>query len=91
MIGKDKVEVKEIGENRSNLEVRFAKRVLGIRQIEIRRDGALRIFAYNMSETESKLFTSLENDVKIKIGGKYTYIDFPNVSKEIITLVTNVL
>lgn len=88
---KDKVEVKEIGENRSNLEVRFAKRVLGIRQIEIRRDGALRIFAYNMSETESKLFTSLENDVKIKIGGKYTYIDFPNVSKEIITLVTNVL
>lgn len=87
----DKIDIKEIAENRSNLEVRLAKRTLGIRQFEIRRDGTMRIFGYNMKADDIKLFTSLGYDVKTKIGGKNTYIDFPNVTAEIISIVTNVL
>lgn len=85
-----RVDVKGIIENRSNLEVQLVKRTNGVRQIEIRRDGSLRIFGYNMSETESKVFTSLSADVKFKVGGKNTYIDFPNITSEMASTIANV-
>lgn len=87
----DKIDIKEIAENRSNLEVRLAKRVMGIRQIEIRRDGTMRIFGYNMKDADIKVFTDIGYDVKSKVGGKNTYIDFPNVTADIISIVMNVL
>ncbi|WEY10209.1 activator of middle period transcription [Escherichia phage LHE83] len=87
----DRIEIREIAENRSNLEVRFAKRTNGIRQIEVRRDGMMRIFGYNMTDKEKQVFTSLNLDVKIKTGGKNTYIDFQNVSSEVIKTVTNAI
>lgn len=87
----DRIEVKEIAENRSNLEVRLAKRTLGIRQFEVRRDGTLRIFGYNMKDADAKVFTSLGYETKFKVGGKNTYIDFPNVTKDMIAIITNAL
>jgi hypothetical protein len=87
----ERIEIKEIAENRSNLEVRLVKRTMGVRQFEIRRDGSMRIFGYNMTEKEIKVFTSIGFDVKVKTGGKNTYIDFPNVTNVIISSVTNVM
>lgn len=87
----DRIEVKEIAENRSNLEVRLAKRTLGIRQFEVRRDGTLRIFGYNMKDVDSKVFIDLGYETKFKVGGKNTYIDFPNVTSEMIAIIANVL
>ncbi|BBC78330.1 MotA-like activator of middle period transcription [Escherichia phage EcS1] len=66
-------EVKEIAENRSNLEVRLVKRTKGIRQIEVRRDGKVRIFGYNMDEALVKAFS--DAGFATKIGGKNVYID----------------
>lgn len=87
----DRIDVKEIAENRSNLEVRLAKRTLGIRQFEVRRDGTLRIFGYNMKDSDAKVFTSLGYETKFKVGGKNTYIDFPNVTKDMIAIIANAL
>ncbi|QEA10753.1 MotA-like activator of middle period transcription [Enterobacter phage vB_EhoM-IME523] len=86
-----RIDLKEIRENRSNLEIQFVKRTLGIRQIEIRRDGSLRIFGYNMSDKDAKIFTSLGYDVKFKVGGKNTYIDFPAVTADIISVIVNAI
>lgn len=66
-------EVKEIAENRSNLEVRLTKRTKGVRQIEVRRDGKVRIFGYNMEESLVKAFETA--GFATKIGGKNVYID----------------
>lgn len=87
----NKIDIKEIAENRSNLEVRLAKRTLGIRQFEIRRDGSMRIFGYNMKEDDIKMFTSLGYDSTSKVGGKNVYIDFPNVTSDIVEIVTNLM
>lgn len=87
----NKVDIKEIAENRSNLEVRLVKRTMGIRQFEIRRDGSMRIFGYNMTADDTKQFENLGYTVNVKVGGKNTYIDFPNVTKDIIEIVTNVM
>lgn len=87
----DRIDVKEIAENRSNLEVRLTKRTNGVRQFEIRRDGTMRIFGYNMKDNEVKLFTSLGYEVNTKVGGKNTYIDFPNITKDMIAIIANVM
>lgn len=87
----ERIELSGIVENRSNLEVRLAKRTMGVRQFEIRRDGSMRIFGYNMADSEVKVFTSTGYDVKVKVGGKNTYIDFPNVTAEIVSIVTNLM
>lgn len=87
----ERIELNGIVENRSNLEVRLAKRTMGVRQFEIRRDGSMRIFGYNMADSEVKVFTSTGYDVKVKVGGKNTYIDFPNVTAEIVSIVTNLM
>lgn len=78
------VEVKEIAENRSNLEIRLTKRTKGIRQIEIRRDGSIRIFGYNMDETFAKSFSEVSPEFTTKIGGKNIYVDCKNITNEII-------
>lgn len=78
-------EVKEIAENRSNLEVRLTKRTNGIRQIEVRRDGSFRIFGYNMNEDFAKKFVT--DGFTLKVGGKNTYIDFAQATEATIALI----
>lgn len=64
--------VKGVSEDRSNLIVKF-ERVKSLKQVDIRRDGNVRIHAYNAEPKIVKAFTEL--GFRVKVGGKNTYID----------------
>lgn len=68
------IEVKETIVNRSNVEVRLAKRKAGVRQFEVRRDGNYRVFGYNVDQAALDQFIAM--GAKVKQSGKNFYIDF---------------
>lgn len=68
------IEVKETVVNRSNVEVRLAKRKHGVRQIEVRRDGNYRVFAYNINADVLAQYVAM--GAKVKESGKNAYVDF---------------
>lgn len=81
------LDFKGTSEDRSNLIVKF-KRVKTLKQIDIRRDGNIRVHAYNADASIVRKFEEL--GFQVKVGGKNTYID--NVlSEETIMQAINIL
>lgn len=66
-------EIKSVGENRSNLEIRLTKRLNGVRQFEIRRSGMIRVFGYKIPQNNLDKFTAIGASIKNK--GANFYID----------------
>ncbi|QPI13850.1 transcriptional regulator of middle promoters [Serratia phage 4S] len=75
------IEVKETVINRSNVEVRLAKRKHGVRQIEVRRDGNFRIFAYNINAEILAQYEAM--GAKVKVSGKNSYVDLAIASTDL--------
>lgn len=67
------VDVKDVVENRSNLEIRLEKRLNGIRQFEVRHVGTIRIFGYKIPQTTLDKLTAAGAEIKNK--GVNFYID----------------
>ncbi len=81
------IDFKSISEDRSNLIVKF-KRVKTLKQIDVRRDGQIRVHAYNTEQKIVKQFTDV--GFSVKVGGLNTYID-NHMSTENIQHVINIL
>ncbi|WJZ28160.1 MotA-like activator of middle period transcription [Serratia phage 92A1] len=79
------IAVKETVVNRSNVEVRLAKRKHGVRQIEVRRDGNYRVFAYNPAQEIVDQYKVL--GAKVKESSKNFYIDIAIGSVDIAAII----
>lgn len=75
------IKVKDVIEDRSNLLVRFV-RTKTVKQFDIRRDGNLRVHAYNADPQVVKEFN--QAGFSVKIGGKNTYLDITLTEENIL-------
>lgn len=79
------VTIKEVAENRSNLEIRLEKRLNGIRQFEVRHAGIIRIFGYKIPQgTIDKLVAA---GATVKNKGVNFYIDMETTEENMVKMI----
>lgn len=85
----DRIEIKSVSEDRSNLFINFAKRMKGLGSIEIKNKPELRIAIRKPSQETVEMFSAI--GMTHRAGPSQTYFDMPRTDENVKLLIDTIV